>query len=262
MNAFNHCPYARLALVASLLLALSGCQTAEKFLTPTDQGIIDSHESVSSATVTEYTAIAQRLPVADQLFQIPRLGAHPSGTPGSFEIVLTPQYGGSLFDLDKRDLAELDQLVDKLRGRAGVSLDIIGHASGVPLRDTNSFADNQALSVKRATTVASYLQQGLALPNEAITVTGRGATEPLVEETSSVNQLANRRVQIRGRYVEPQAQVAAQAKGIPSDFRPWWEPMVTRGLDAQSTVVSDSLEGLYLRTLQHSSPIKVFSDIP
>ena len=262
MSTLNLCPDARLPLVAGLLLALSGCQTAEKLLTPHDQSIIDNYESVSSGTVAEYAAVAQRLPVADQLFQIPRLGAHAAGTAGSFDIVLTPQYAGSLFDLDKRDVAELDQLVDKLRGRAGVTLDIIGHASAVPLRDTNSFADNQALSVKRATTVASYLQQGLALPNEALTVTGRGATEPLVEETSSANQLVNRRVQIRGHYVEPQAEVVAQAQGIPSDFQPWWDPMVTRGLDAQSTTVSDSLEGLYLRTLQHSSQIKVFSDIP
>lgn len=262
MNTFKLHPYARLPLGLSLLLALGGCQTAEKFLTPIDQGIIDKQESVNSGTIAEYVAVAQRLPVADQLFQIPRLGAHPPGTAGSFDIVLTPQYAGSLFDLDKRDLAELVQLIDKLRGRAGVTLDITGHASAVPLRDTNAFADNQALSVKRATMVASYLQQGLGLANEAITVTGRGASEPLVEETTSVNQLVNRRVQIRGHYVEPQAEVVAQAKGIPSDFQPWWDPMVTRGLDAQSTTVSDSLEGLYLRALQHSSQIKVFSDIP
>ena len=248
-------------VVVGLAIALAGCQTTEHLLAPTDQRIIDRFESETTPILTEYSALAARLPIAEQLYQIPRLGAQAPGTSGHFEITLTPSYASGLIELDQRDLGELDTLVARLKGRDGLRLEVIGHASSVALTAGSAYRDNQALSEQRAQTVAAYLQKGLALDPEALRVNGRGDSEPLAADTTLAGLLANRRVQIRGQYIEPVAGETA-ATSIPADYQPWWDAKVRANFDSANHSLSETPEGLYLRTLQHSAQLKVFSDIP
>lgn len=70
------------------------------------------------------------------------------------------------------------------------SIDIIGHA------DSDGSADyNQALSLRRAESVRSYLA-GQGVQTVRMAAQGRGETQPLVPNTSAANKAKNRRVQV------------------------------------------------------------------
>ncbi|MBU0485665.1 MAG: OmpA family protein [Proteobacteria bacterium] len=63
--------------------------------------------------------------------------------------------------------------------------------------DIGSSADNLELSKKRAETVRKYLIDNFKISPERLTAVGYGHTRPKLPNTSSQNQVANRRVEIR-----------------------------------------------------------------
>lgn len=111
------------------------------------------------------------------------------------EVITLSDAGDVLFDFDKSDLtpaatAQLDTLMDKLRNADVVSIKVIGHTDS-----KGSDAYNQALSERRASSVASYLlSQGLA-PNK-LTSEGRGESEPVADNATDEGRTQNRRVEL------------------------------------------------------------------
>lgn len=111
------------------------------------------------------------------------------------EVITLSDAGDVLFDFDKSDLtpaatAQLDTLMDKLRNADVVSIKVIGHTDS-----KGSDAYNQALSERRASSVASYLlSQGLA-PNK-LTSEGRGESEPVADNATDEGRAQNRRVEL------------------------------------------------------------------
>lgn len=111
------------------------------------------------------------------------------------EVITLRDAGNVLFDFDKSDLtpaakAQLDTLMDKLRNADVVSTKVIGHTDS-----KGSDAYNQALSERRASSVAAYLlSQGLA-PNK-LTSEGRGESEPVADNASDEGRAENRRVEL------------------------------------------------------------------
>ncbi|MBV4471754.1 OmpA family protein [Pseudomonas siliginis] len=111
------------------------------------------------------------------------------------EVITLSDAGNVLFDFDKSDLtpaakAQLDTLMDKLRNADVVSIKVIGHTDS-----KGSDAYNQALSERRANSVAAYLlSQGLA-PNK-LTSEGRGESEPVADNTTDEGRADNRRVEL------------------------------------------------------------------
>ena len=111
------------------------------------------------------------------------------------EVIILSDAGNVLFDFDKSDLtpaakAQLDTLMDKLRNADVVSIKVIGHTDS-----KGSDAYNQALSERRASSVAAYLlSQGLA-PNK-LTSEGRGESEPVADNASDEGRAENRRVEL------------------------------------------------------------------
>ncbi|QRK85541.1 OmpA family protein [Pseudomonas sp. R4-83] len=111
------------------------------------------------------------------------------------EVITLSDAGDVLFDFDKSDLtpaatAQLDTLMDKLRNADVVSIKVIGHTDS-----KGSDAYNQALSERRASSVASYLlSQGLA-PNK-LTSEGRGESEPVADNATDDGRAQNRRVEL------------------------------------------------------------------
>jgi OmpA-OmpF porin, OOP family len=111
------------------------------------------------------------------------------------EVITLSDAGNVLFDFDKSDLtpaakAQLDTLMDKLRNADVVSIKVIGHTDS-----KGSDAYNQALSERRASSVAAYLlSQGLA-PNK-LTSEGRGESEPVADNASDEGRAKNRRVEL------------------------------------------------------------------
>ncbi|MGA5587254.1 OmpA family protein [Pseudomonas siliginis] len=111
------------------------------------------------------------------------------------EVITLSDASNVLFDFDKSDLtpaakAQLDTLMDKLRNADVVSIKVIGHTDS-----KGSDAYNQALSERRASSVAAYLlSQGLA-PNK-LTSEGRGESEPVADNASDEGRADNRRVEL------------------------------------------------------------------
>ena len=80
--------------------------------------------------------------------------------------------------------------MDKLRNADVVSIKVIGHTDS-----KGSDAYNQALSERRASSVASYLlSQGLS-PNK-LTSEGRGESEPVADNATDEGRAKNRRVEL------------------------------------------------------------------
>ncbi|ERH66043.1 hypothetical protein N172_16315 [Pantoea dispersa EGD-AAK13] len=71
---------------------------------------------------------------------------------------------------------------------------VIGYSDNVPIRSAR-FASNYELSLARAQSVQTLLQQQLAQPSR-VKAEGRGESHPLVPNTSAENRARNRRVEI------------------------------------------------------------------
>jgi OmpA-OmpF porin, OOP family len=100
-----------------------------------------------------------------------------------------------LFDFDKSDInaagkAVIDFVLADAARRGTVNISVTGHADRA-----GSEAYNMALSLRRADAVRKALIAG-GIPADAITVAGRGESEPAVPTPDGVKEQANRRVEI------------------------------------------------------------------
>jgi OOP family OmpA-OmpF porin len=100
-----------------------------------------------------------------------------------------------LFDFDKSNItADGQAVIDKVVAAAGkmgtVNISATGHADR-----SGSESYNMALSLRRADAVRAALIAG-GLSGDAITVAGRGESEPAVPTPDGVKEQANRRVEI------------------------------------------------------------------
>ena len=109
------------------------------------------------------------------------------------EVITLP--GDVLFAFNKSDLtpsaqSQLDALMGKLQNADVVSIKVIGHTDSV-----GSDAYNQALSERRASSVAAYLlSQGLD-PNK-LTSEGKGKSQPVADNDTEEGRAKNRRVEL------------------------------------------------------------------
>ncbi|MHC8342597.1 OmpA family protein [Pseudomonas sp. RT6P73] len=93
-------------------------------------------------------------------------------------------------DLSASAQSQLDSLMDKLQNADVVSIKVIGHTDSV-----GSDEYNQALSERRASSVAAYLlSQGLA-PNK-LTSEGKGESQPVADNDTDEGRAKNRRVEL------------------------------------------------------------------
>ncbi|WP_158681632.1 OmpA family protein [Microbulbifer pacificus] len=94
--------------------------------------------------------------------------------------------------------AELQALVETLKGGEVFGLEIVGHTDSQRLsrRARAKFRDNHGLSMARASTVANVLGDALGLSAERVTVGGLGPSLPLVDNISPEGMARNRRVEL------------------------------------------------------------------
>jgi outer membrane protein OmpA-like peptidoglycan-associated protein len=111
------------------------------------------------------------------------------------EGILVKFDSGILFDVDKSDLkaaakTNLNNLAASLINNPQTNITIIGHT------DSTGPADhNMDLSVRRAESVRSYIIANNVSSNR-LTTTGRGASEPIADNTTVDGRAQNRRVEI------------------------------------------------------------------
>ena len=115
--------------------------------------------------------------------------------PAESEVITLSDAGDVLFAFNKSDLtpsmqSHLDALMPTLQSADVVSIKVIGHTDSV-----GSDAYNQALSERRASSVAAYLlSQGLA-PNK-LTSEGKGQSQPVADNETEEGRAKNRRVEL------------------------------------------------------------------
>lgn len=104
-------------------------------------------------------------------------------------------FGVDRSDLNGAAIESLAKVADTLREYPKTTIDVIGHADS-----QGSDAYNQALSERRANTVASNLiSQGVQ--RERVIASGRGETQPVASNDTAEGRAKNRRVEIKLRPV-------------------------------------------------------------
>lgn len=114
------------------------------------------------------------------------------------QFTFSPRFDVMRTELSTSDEHALRELIDSWRGAREISIRAVGHADAQPIsaRNRKVFADNYALSQARARVVADYLAAALNVPQNRVTVIGRGADEPLNNGKDAASLSANRRVEI------------------------------------------------------------------
>jgi len=103
---------------------------------------------------------------------------------------------GALFAHDRSDLRaegqqQLDALASKIKGDDRVvDVKIVGHTDS-----SGTEAYNQALSLRRATTVRDYLASK-GVDSNLMSVTGMGESSPIADNSTKAGRAANRRVEV------------------------------------------------------------------
>lgn len=137
---------------------------------------------------------------------------------------LRPQFATLSAQLNLADLDKFDEFINRLQQQTITAVRITGHTDNVPIARTNRqiFADNAALSVARAQTVADYLQTGLRLNDQQLHVQGLGDTKPVADNNTSQGRAMNRRVEIEIDSVEvvrtEQFEISQQDSGVSTTF--------------------------------------------
>ena len=119
-------------------------------------------------------------------------------------VVLHPHFETFSARLSDQDRQALDNLAKSLSGLRITRVKVVGHTDNRPIKPENRhlFADNYALSLARAKSVANYLARRLRLDPSRIVVEGRGATQPVADNRIPAGRAANRRVEVTIESVE------------------------------------------------------------
>jgi outer membrane protein OmpA-like peptidoglycan-associated protein len=134
-------------------------------------------------------------PVEHHGCPLPQYPASAPAAPAQSEVITLSDAGDVLFAFNQSDLtptamSQLDSIMGKLLDADVVSIKVVGHTDSV-----GSDAYNQALSERRASSVAEYLlSQGVA-PNK-ITSEGKGASQAVADNSTDEGRAKNRRVEL------------------------------------------------------------------
>jgi outer membrane protein OmpA-like peptidoglycan-associated protein len=126
---------------------------------------------------------------------LPQYPASEKPEPVQSEVITLSDAGDVLFAFNQSDLtptakSQLDSIMGKLLDADVVSIKIVGHTDSV-----GGDAYNQALSERRASSVAQYLlSQGVA-PNK-VTSEGKGESQPVADNATDEGRAKNRRVEL------------------------------------------------------------------
>ena len=111
----------------------------------------------------------------------------------------------ALFDFDKAVLKPegkqaLDEVGDKItsKGATVVDIDVVGHTDSIGTEEYN-----QALSLRRATSVKDYIVSKGVDPS-IIDVSGKGESEPVADNSTKEGRAQNRRVEVKIGVKAPQ----------------------------------------------------------
>jgi flagellar motor protein MotB len=156
-------------------------------------------------------------------------------------IVLNPRFGVLIAKLSDSDKAMIDRLAGKLRNLEIEQIVVTGHSDATPIKPNNQhlYADNHALSLARAQSVARQLVRSLSVSPAKIQVLGKGADEPIASNATASGRARNRRVCVQIKSKELHRKSAMRQ--IPSTVKRYKTP------DDLSDTEKQLLDGLALK---------------
>jgi flagellar motor protein MotB len=124
-------------------------------------------------------------------------------------------------EIPDETVESLAEILERMRDRINVRLNLIGHADNQPLSDRleKIYGDNEGLSRERAGQVAEHFQTALALPPEAISYEWAGDTQPIASNLNQAGRALNRRVEIEVWYDEVAERVALEEFLVPHEIK-------------------------------------------
>jgi outer membrane protein OmpA-like peptidoglycan-associated protein len=134
-------------------------------------------------------------PVEHHGCPLPQYPTSVKPEPVQSEVITLSDAGDVLFAFNQSELtpaaqSKLDSLMPKLQSADVVSIKVIGHTDSV-----GSDTYNQALSERRASSVAAYLlSQGVA--PDKLTSEGKGQSQPVADNETEEGRAKNRRVEL------------------------------------------------------------------
>jgi len=138
------------------------------------------------------------------------------------ENVVPPiRFESGVANVPESTVSELREVLDSMRHRANVRLNLVGHADDQPLsaRLAERYEDNEGLSRERAGEVAEFFQAALELPPEAISYEWAGARRPVASNTTDAGRALNRRVEVEVWYDEFEDRVTEEEVVIAEEIR-------------------------------------------
>ena len=290
LSRFYHRHQARHWSVGSavvLALGLSGCAHQDEKWEERNE-VADTVEQISATAIRNYSPDYEAESYKDQytgdkqaVGEYETIAAelgdgHPSYLAGAANklydiqrdgdrIELTPRYrGDDLAGLGAGDKQELRRLLAEFKDKTDLKVDVTGHANNLPLsgRAKSQFGDNTGLSQERARIVAEFIAGELGLSGAAISHRGVGDSSPIASNTTANGRHRNRRVEVIFRFQSRLASSVHLGPGVPDNYTPWWQEHVTSALHTDKGVVFEDVESLYIKALESSNQIKVFSDLP
>jgi flagellar motor protein MotB len=124
-------------------------------------------------------------------------------------------------EIPESTVAELREVLERMRGRRNVRLHLVGHADTQPLSPALAavFGDNEGLSRERAGEVAELLQRTLGLAPEGISYAWAGDQQPVASNSSEAGRAQNRRVEVEVWYDEVKQGTALDEVVVEEEFR-------------------------------------------
>lgn len=154
-------------------------------------------ELVTKALLTFDTSLLknQRTPVAENALIIKPKTEDARVS----EMTLHPHFEEFIAELSKEDMVMLDKVIEELKKLSIEHVFVTGHtdSTGIRKRSKHIFADNYALSMGRAKSVADYIANALNLSSTQVTVEGKGPDKPVASNKTKEGRAMNRRVELR-----------------------------------------------------------------
>lgn len=160
---------------------------------------------------------------------------------GKADPVTPPRFANFAEELTETDKKNLAGVIEKLDGLQNLEISVSGHTDNIPIsrRNRHVFADNQVLSVARASSVARHLSEELNLPLKNIKVQGHGSTKPIASNSTKEGRAANRRVEVRVLNADARVAVAS----VEADVRIAKTESLIGGLDTTAATAASLKAG-------------------
>ncbi len=115
------------------------------------------------------------------------------------------QYDKGMLSVPEEFLQQVRQTLTNLGGKQNLVVKFTAYTDNIPLegRDKRIYGDSIGLSKAVARRVSLAVQEDLGLPNAAIEIEGKGASQPVASNDTQQGRALNRRVEVEFWYDDP-----------------------------------------------------------